>query len=178
MARKTTIWGAGLLLLLAVSTVRAEGVPATGKVAGMLFGQDMKTPLAAAVVKLKTADGTKRYESRPTDADGIFGIEGVEEGTYALGISSPEGDFNFDYNVLVKGGEIATLSLGVRLNGEPAVGEMAEALRLEKDPAPYFEAPVGMAVIEESNPEIVISCIQKPKPPKPPKSKHHRHTNK
>jgi predicted DNA-binding protein (UPF0251 family) len=53
------------------------------------------------------------------------------------------------------------------------VGEMAEALRLEKDPVPYFEAPVGMAVIEESDSDVIISCIQKPKPPKPPKSKHH-----
>jgi len=176
MAKKLSMGGV-ILLALAVSAGRAQIVadsPAKGQVAGMLFGQDMKTPLMGAVVKLKGPDGQKRFESRPTDSNGTFMIEGVDQGTYILGISSPEGDFNFDYNVLVKNGEIATLSLGVRLAGEPSVGEMSGAMRVEKDPVPYFEEPDGMAILSEGVADTVISCIHKPKPPKPPKSKHHR----
>ncbi len=177
MTKKLIVFGTAFLLVAAASTAWARtgaDSPATGQVAGMMFAQDMKTPLSGAVVKLENEEGTKAYESRPTDANGTFAIEGVEEGTYILGISSPEGDFNFDYYVLVKGGEIATLSLGVKMAGEPSVGEMSQVMRVEKDPLPYFEEPEGMVIIGAGMSDTIISCIHKPKPPKPPKSGHHR----
>ena len=85
----------------------------SGSLVGFVYAQDLKTPVAGAVVKVRNIANQKEYASGSTDANGMYKIEGIDEGRYILGVTATQGDFNFDYAMLLKGGEIAKLSVGL-----------------------------------------------------------------
>ena len=84
-----------------------------GSLVGFVYAKDLKTPVAGAVVKVRNMVNQKEYASGSTDANGMYKIEGIDEGRYILGVTAPTGDFNFDYVMQLKGGEIAKLSVGL-----------------------------------------------------------------
>jgi hypothetical protein len=55
----------------------------------------------------------------------MYTIPGIPEGRYILGVTSAEGNFNFDYALQVKGSEMGKLSValapgaGAQKTGEP-----------------------------------------------------------
>jgi len=85
----------------------------SGSLVGFVYAQDLKTPVAGAIVKVRNMANQKEYASGSTDANGMYKIDGIDEGRYILGVTAPTGDFNFDYVMLLKGGEIAKLSVGL-----------------------------------------------------------------
>ena len=78
-----------------------------GSLVGFVYAQDMKTPVAGAVVKLRNIANQKEFASGSTDANGMYKIDGVDEGRYILGVTATQGDFNFDYVMLLKDGAMA-----------------------------------------------------------------------
>jgi hypothetical protein len=102
----------------------------------------MKTPVAGAVVKIRALEGQKEMASPPTDANGMFTIPDIPEGRYLVGVTSGKSDFNFDYSVHVKSGELGKLS--VALAPGPAGQEPA-------GPAPkkpgFFDTVGGRALL-------------------------------
>ncbi len=92
-------------------------------------------PVEKAVVKLRNVETGKEYFSAPTDENGVYRIQNVEEGRYTLGVTSAIGDFNFGYEVMIMAGEVGKLSLMLARETEEAVA------------VPFFKKPAGIAVI-------------------------------
>jgi len=113
---------------------------------GFIYGSDMKTPVPNAVVKVRNVADGKEYVSAPTDANGSYQLENLKEGKYILGITAPDGDYNFPYVMVVKGGEIGKLSLAIK--GGMASGLGQENVEpTEKEKISFFKTPVGVAVL-------------------------------
>jgi len=117
----------------------------TGAMVGFIYGSDMKTPVEKAVVKIRNIKDGQEFFSAPTDAVGAYKIERLEEGSYVLGISAPDGDYNFNYSVRVKGGEIGKLSLALKAGEVSALGQGSSG-KGESKPS-FFFTPVGIAVL-------------------------------
>jgi len=122
------IWGALAAFALFVVPVGeiawAQGQ--SGSLAGFIYGKDMKTPVAGAVVKIRNLGDQKELASQPTDANGMYTIPGIPEGRYILGVTSAEGNFDFDYALSVKGSEMGKLSVALAPGaGAQTAGEAA-----------------------------------------------------
>jgi hypothetical protein len=133
------------LLLLPLEGLARPVAPA-GSVIGFIYGSDMKTPVQNAVVKIRNVDDGKEYVSTPTDSNGAYKIEQVKEGKYILGVSAPNGDYNFQYVLAIKGGEIGKLSLALKTGEATGLGQ-EESKAPEKEKVSFFRTPVGIAVL-------------------------------
>jgi hypothetical protein len=89
----------------------------SGSLAGFIYAKDVKTPVTGAVVKLRNVTDMKEMASAPTDANGMYTIAGIPEGRYILGVSSAKEDFNLDYALYVKSGELGKLSIAIGASG-------------------------------------------------------------
>jgi hypothetical protein len=107
--------------------------PSNGSLVGFIYAKDMKTPVAQAVVKLRDIKSMKEFDSRPTDANGMYKITGLPEGRYILGVTTATGNFNFDYALIIKGNEMAKLSVALTPGGK-TTGEDAAAKSFFADP--------------------------------------------
>lgn len=140
-----TAIAAFMLLLLPLESLARPAAP-TGAVVGFIYGSDMKTPVQNAVVKIRNVQDGKEYVSTPTDANGAYKIEQVKEGKYILGISAPDGDYNFPYILMVKAGDIGKLSLALKADEVTGLGQ-EEQPAPEKEKISFFRTPVGIAVL-------------------------------
>ncbi len=136
------VLSAFMLLLLPIETLSAP----TGSLVGFIYGSDMKTPVQNAVVKVRNVENGKEYVSTPTDANGSYQLSQLKEGKYILGITAPDGDYNFPYIMVVKGGEIGKLSLALKAGMASGLGQ--ESIEpTEKERVSFFKTPVGIAVL-------------------------------
>jgi hypothetical protein len=122
---RALIWGALAAFVLFVTPAglpaKASGTaPAgaslaaeSGALSGFVYGKDVRTPVAGAVVKIRNIADMKEMASAPTDANGMYAISGVPEGRYLMGVTSAQGDYNLDYALYVKGGELGKLSISL-----------------------------------------------------------------
>lgn len=132
------------LIMLPLDGLAKDARPA-GAIVGFVYGSDMKTPVEGAVVKVRNLENGQEFVSTPTDDNGSYAIEGVEEGRYTLGVTASEGDYNFDYAVEVKGGEIGKLSLALKTGNAAPLGQQASGSSGNKPS--FFYTPVGVAVL-------------------------------
>jgi len=139
---RALIWGvaaAFLSLLLPVEALaQARG---TGSLIGFIYAENLTTPVENAIVKIKNISTGKEYMSNPTDKTGLYKIESVAEGRYILGVTTPQGDFNFEFELFIKAREIAKLSLALKPGIAAAIAVPAKAA------VPFFKTPVGIATI-------------------------------
>jgi hypothetical protein len=110
-----------------------------GKLKGRVF-TDRQQPVSGAVVKLRNLNTQKELMSPPSDAKGNFLIIDIDEGWYAVGVSTPAGDFNLTYGVYIKSATTAKLSM-VLMPGGAIEGR---GMGAEKG---FFKTPGGIAVI-------------------------------
>jgi hypothetical protein len=134
---------AAFLLLVTPVAPFAQGkapVPAAGgSLVGFIYAKDMTTPVANAVVKLRNVANAAEYVSQPTDANGMYKISGLKEGRYIMGVTAAKGDFNFDYGLLLKGNEMAKLSVALQEGGQ-TTGPDAKKKS-------FFASPAGIVVL-------------------------------
>jgi hypothetical protein len=125
---KWPVWGALVAFALFVVPFGevAWAKTQSGSLVGFVYAQDLKTPVAGAVVKVRNMANQKEYVSGSTDANGMYKIAAVDEGRYILGVTAPAGDFNFDYVMTLKGGEMAKLSVGLAPGSPAAKGDSAK----------------------------------------------------
>lgn len=131
-----------MLLLLPADSLAAP----TGSLIGFIYGSDMKTPVAQAVVKIRNVDDGREYVSTPSDASGYYKLEKVTEGKYILGIAAPDGEYNFPYIMVIKGGEIGKLSLALKAGSASGL-EQETVEPTEKEKVSFFKTPAGVAVL-------------------------------
>ena len=116
----------------------------SGSLSGFIYAQDARTPLAGAVVRIRNLSGQKELVSRPTDANGMYTITGVPEGRYMLGVTSVKDDFNLDYALYVKGGELGKLSIAVARSAAAGGQGTGEAATKKKG---FFSTTAGHLLI-------------------------------
>lgn len=112
-----------------------------GSLTGFVYAKDMKTPVAGAVVKIRNLSDMKELASSATDANGMYTIAGIPEGRYILGVTSAKDDFNLDYAVYVKGGELGKLTIALA----PGGGQEAAAAPAKKKG--FFSTVAGRVLI-------------------------------
>lgn len=117
-----------------------------GVLVGFIYASDMKTPVNNAVVKIRNVDTGQEYVSKPTDEKGLYKLDQLKEGSYVMGITAPDGDYNFEHVVRIKEGEVGKLSLALKRGEIAPMGQGSEEYGKEKKPS-FFWTPVGIAVL-------------------------------
>jgi hypothetical protein len=136
---------AAFSLLITSPVLAAKGpslAAGNGTLAGFIYAKDVKTPVSGAVVKLRNVADMKEIASAPTDATGMYTIAGIPEGRYVLGVSSAKEDFNLDYALYVKAGELGKLSIALGAGGGGQ--EAGEASTKKKG---FFNTLAGRVVV-------------------------------
>ncbi|MDD8020662.1 MAG: hypothetical protein PHU81_05705 [Acidobacteriota bacterium] len=137
-----------MLIMLPLESL-AQANTSTGSLVGFIYGSDMKTPAQMAVVKIRNLDNGQEYASDPTDNSGAYKIGQIKEGKYILGINTPDGDYNFDYVLMVKSGEMGKLSLALKTGEVTTLAQtgQGETKAPAKEKVSFFRTPVGIAVL-------------------------------
>ncbi len=140
---------AGAFILLTVPVREfAQGVSrGSGALAGHIYNDDMRTPVRNAIVKLRNVTTQREYESEPTDPEGMYRIPGVEEGRYVMGVVSVQGDYNFQYSILIKSNALAKLSVAMKPGGVPIRIEESSYLTKKKTIGDFFKSPAGILTL-------------------------------
>jgi hypothetical protein len=134
--------------------------PANGSLVGFVYTKDMTTPVADATVKLRNLADKREYTSGPTDTNGMYKITHIAEGRYILGVTSPAGDdFNFDYVVLLKGNDMAKLSLALAPGGQSYAASAG--------PKSFFLSPAGIALMVIAVGVVLYAVFAKEEPVSP-----------
>jgi hypothetical protein len=125
---------------------RATRTAGLGTISGFVYGKDISTPVEGAVVKIRGLSVMREMASLPTDEDGMYTISGVPEGRYFLGVSAGEEDFNLDYTLFIKAGELGKLSISLGA-GETAAGWDQESGDTGGKTKGFFDSLAGRALV-------------------------------
>ena len=114
------------LILLSPGFLKSERLP-VGNLIGFIYGEDGKTPLEGAVVKLQNVNTDAVYESTRSDVSGLFQVKGVESGSYMFIIVTAEGEFSSAEPIELKIKENETAEIVISLI--PYEERVASAIR-------------------------------------------------
>ena len=110
------------LLLLCCAEAGLQTTEGTGSFKGYIYNEDSTTPLENAVVKMRDTEDKEEKQSLSTDDSGAYEIKDIKEGRYVIGVTTTEGNFNFDYTVGIKANETAKLSMVVKRSDTKPAG--------------------------------------------------------
>ena len=127
-----------LLFILPMEGLSAAQAP-KGSMTGYVYEGNLDTPVENAIVKIRNVNTRKEFESPATNKTGYYQIKNIEEGRYTLGVTTKEGNFNFEFNVFIKADEEAKINLALK----PGVASVLA----EKESKAFFLTPLGLAVI-------------------------------
>jgi len=133
-----------------------------GDLAGTVYLADLSSPLADAVVKIRSVKEGKVTQSEPTDKSGNYRILGIDEGQYTLGVSAKNGDYNLEVMIQIKGGETGTLSLVLKEGRANAV------LARNAPKKGFFATPLGIALLAGIGAAAVVGGVSMINPSSPP----------
>lgn len=133
---------AAFLLLVFPAGELAAAQPSAGSLIGFVYAKDMKTPVANAVVKLKSVNDMKEYSSSPADQNGMYKVAGLPNGRYVVGVTATEGNFNFSYVLNIKSDEMAKLSVALVPGAQPQSGQGQGSKKKS-----FFTSPAGIMVL-------------------------------
>jgi len=129
------------LMIIPVASYSQAVAPKNGSLTGFVYGADMKTPVANATVRVRNLNTQKEYTS-PTDKAGMYKIADIDEGWYALSVTSILGEYTLNYGVYIKSGEKAKLNLSMKGAG------VLEGKGLGSNAGrSFFSTPGGVLVI-------------------------------
>lgn len=124
-----------------------------GDLVGIIYLVDLNSPVADAVVKIRSVkEGKegKEIQSEPTDKNGNYKLLGIDEGQYALGVSAKNGDYNLEVMIQIKGGETGKLSLILK------EGKANAVLAKNAPKVAFFATPLGMALLSGASAASVV----------------------
>jgi hypothetical protein len=142
-------------IFLIAGALSAVTKPTGGAIAGTIYGDDQKTPMASAVVRLVNVANGKEYFASPSGADGTFSLVGIEEGRYAVKIRSNDQEYELGTRLSLKSESTARMDLLLRSKGDLAYGMVSPAL-------------------ENKISSFAFNCIKPPMPAKPPAGCDHQ----
>lgn len=131
-----------------------------GNLVGIVYLVDLNSPVADAVIKIRSVKEGKEIKSEPTDKNGNYKLLGIDEGQYILGVSAKNGDYNLEVIIQIKGGETGKLSLVLKEGKANAV--------LAKTPkASFFATPLGIALLAGISAVAVVGGVSMISTPTP-----------
>ena len=107
----------GFFLVSSVA-VWAAKAPARGTLVGTVVNEAIKAPINDSVIRILNVVTGKEYRSEPSEPNGSFTVNGIEEGRYALSMITAAGEFSFGQKIMIKGSEIGRLDLWLRGGSE------------------------------------------------------------
>ncbi len=158
---KKSIYGAGLALILMflLGSLKAETIE-KGNIIGFIYTKDGTTPLEGAIIRVENISTRSTFESTISDKNGIFKIEGIEQGVYVLGVKTSEGEFNLEdvIGLKIRSNETAKMSLSVN----PYDKEVASAVQeVYVDQEISGESLIGTVIdYNEATRTAVVSIIK------------------
>jgi len=143
---KAKVLSVGLILAVlffyAPHVLKAQ-VAGKGNLIGFVYGQDGTTPVAGAVVMVKNISNGKIFESSKSDNLGVFRVQGLDTGLYALGVMAIAGDYNSGELVGVAANETSKIAIAI----SPYENDVAEAVQqVNKDQQEKGESRIGHVV--------------------------------
>ena len=143
---KAKVLSLGLILAVlffyAPHVLKAQS-PGKGNLIGFVYDQDGTTPVAGAVVMVKNISNGKVFESGKSDSLGVFKVQGLDTGLYALGVAAVAGDFNSGELVGVAANETSKIAIAI----SPYEKEVARAVQqINKDQQEKGESRIGHVV--------------------------------
>ncbi len=150
-------WGLLLtIILFAAPVYLASQTSAKGNLVGFVYGMDGSTPLAGAVVMVRNVTTGTVFESTKSDTLGVFKLEGLGAGIYALGVSSSQGSFNSQDFVGIAPNETAKISISLNPY-DAAAAQAAEAVtRDQRDKGESFVGRVVTYSPQNKEAEVFI----------------------
>ncbi|MGA2585544.1 MAG: carboxypeptidase-like regulatory domain-containing protein [Candidatus Aminicenantales bacterium] len=131
----------------------ALGQVDAGSLTGFIYWESQKSPMEGAIVKLRNVLTDTIYQSEPSDKNGMYVIKEITAGSYVLGVSTQQGNFNFDRELQIKALELAKLNLVLKVdkNGILVAGALGAvgagaAVAGAAAAVGFFATPVGIAV--------------------------------
>ena len=128
-----------------------------GSLVGFVYDEDMRSPVPNAVVKIRNLMHGFEYESGRTDKEGMYTIKEVAAGKYVIGVTAKSKDFNFEYAVALKDGEMAKLSVALK----PASAQPDETGGEEKRPN-FFKSPAGIVALVVAAGAVIYALVDQP----------------
>jgi hypothetical protein len=152
--------GLAAAFFLLILPLPAPAQSRQGTLQGTVFSEGMRSRVSSAVVKLRNLNDQREYVSQPSDPKGNYKILMIEEGWYTLGVSTAAGDFNLNYGIYVKAGEIAKLSVTLLPGG------MLEGTGSNGGKKSFFSKPEGIALIVVAAGGLAFGIYELTKPEK------------
>jgi hypothetical protein len=131
-----------LILVLFPSILRTQG-PGRGNLVGFIYGQDGSTPVEGAVVVVKNLTTGAVSESPKSDRLGVFKIQDLGAGLYALGVKSDKGSYNSQDFFGVTADKTAKITVALNTFDEAAAAAATAVIKEQRDKG---EAFVGRVV--------------------------------
>jgi hypothetical protein len=160
MFEKRIISKRGLTLLLLATLIlmffprEILAVPAAkGNLIGFVYWVDSNSPVADAVVKIRSIPDGSEIQSEPTDKNGSYKLLGISEGQYVLGVSAKNGDYNLEVLIQIKGGETGKLSLVLK------DGQADAVLTRHAPKAAFFKTPLGVILLAGASAAAVVAGV-------------------
>jgi hypothetical protein len=138
------VLGAFVLLVTPVGVFAQDQInpQLKGSIIGFVYGEDGKTPVQGAVVKVRNMGNQTEFVSDPSDANGMYKISGIEAGWYFLSVMTDLGEFTLGTGFYLKGSEVAKMLLSLKRGGTIEASGSAYATK-----KPFFKTGGGIAVL-------------------------------
>lgn len=148
--------GAGVCLLLSSlpPVVGSQGA-GRGSLTGYVYEQDGSTPVPGAVVVVKNLTTGESLESSASTRSGVFRIEELSAGIYALGVRSERGSYNSQDVFGVEAGKTSRISIALDHYDASAAAAAAAIIKEQREKG---EAYVGK--VTSYTPETREAAIQ------------------
>ncbi|HSQ79156.1 MAG TPA: carboxypeptidase-like regulatory domain-containing protein [Candidatus Bathyarchaeia archaeon] len=151
-----------MLILALASSAGFTQESAKGNLAGFIFGPDGSTPVRGAIVIVKNLNTGLVTESKGTDAQGVFTLQGLQVGLYALGVRSTQGEYNSQDFFGVTAQQTSKISIALNAYDAKEAAGAAEVIREQRAKG---EAYVGKIVkcdtaAKEAEAFVEIGLIQ------------------
>lgn len=138
-------------ILLPMEALAAPAKQAKGNLIGFVYLLDLDSPLADAVVKIRSLKSGEEFQSQPTDKNGSYKLQGIEEGQYILGVSAKNGTYNLEVLIQLKGGETGKLTLVLKESAANAVLGKKGSLPM------FFAKPLGIIGLAGAAAAVAVS---------------------
>jgi len=123
MLRKLLRYAVVLSLVVAMPAVMnpawsATSAPAT--LMGRVLGEDARTPVVGAVVKIQAGDDGDVLSSEPTGADGTFRLRELPPGEYDVVVETAEGAYKVHDNLSLEADTTRLVQVSIRKDATAA----------------------------------------------------------
>lgn len=144
-----------LILVMFPSILRSQGT-GRGNLVGFIYGQDGSTPVEGAVVVVKNLTTGVVTESPKSDGLGVFKVQDLGAGIYALGVRSDKGSFNSQDFFGVTADKTAKITIALAPYDEAAASAAAAVIKEQRDKGEAFVGKVVTYAPQTREAEVLV----------------------